>query len=155
METTESLPREQVKDANEEFLRILAQKKANMGSVCTGIEADDADFEATNMEWEEEHLSASELNSEADYSIMMDDESFVYVGCSSDIKNPDFHDDYMIRSDGMDSSFSEVILSDELLQELFTEEGASSEAPSDDDSAIHVTHQNSESLKCIQLVCFN
>lgn len=151
METTESLPGEQVKDADEEFLRILAQEKANLGSFCTGIEADDADSEATNMEWEEENLSASELDSEADYSIMTDDESFVYVGCSSDIKNPDFHDD------DMDSSCSEVIMSDELLQELF----ASSEAPSDDDSALHVMHQNSEihdssqaseSLKCIQLV---
>jgi hypothetical protein len=161
METAESLPGEQVKDADEEFLRILAQEKANMGSFCTGIEADVADSEATNMEWDEEHLSASELNSEADYSIMTDDESFVYVGCSSGIKNPDFHDDYMIKSDDIDSSCSEMILSDELLQELFAEEGASSEAQSDDDSALHVMHQNSEihessqaseCLKCIQLV---
>ena len=161
METTESLPGEQVKDTDEEFLCILAQENANMGSFCNGIEADDADSEATNMEWEEERLSASELNSEANYSIMTDDESFVYVGCSSNIKNPDFHDDCMIRSDDIDSSCSEMILSDELLQELFAEEGASSEAQSDDDSALHIMHQNSEihessqaseSLKCIHLV---
>lgn len=135
VETTESLPGEQVKE-----------------SFCPGIEAEDA----TDMEWEEEHLSASEIDSEADYSIMTDDESVVSVGCSSNIKNPDFHDDYMIRSDDIDSSCSEMILANEVLQELFTEEGASSEAQSDDDSALDIMHQNSqiheaESLKCNQL----
>ncbi|XP_062173991.1 calmodulin binding protein PICBP [Alnus glutinosa] len=123
METTESLPGEQVKDADQEFLRI------------TGIEADDAGSEATDMEWEEEHLSASEIDSEADYSIMTDDESVVSVRCSSDIKNPDFHNDYMIRSDDIDNSCSEVILAEEILQEHFAEEGANSEAQSDNDSA--------------------
>lgn len=155
IDITKSFSEEQVEYADEEYLPILAQEETTAGSFCNGSdfegewvassEVDDAGSEATDMEWEEGHLSDSELDSEANHSIKTDDESDVNVGCLLDIKNPDFQNEIVIRSDDIVSSCSEEIMADEVLLEHFAEESACSEAQSGDgDSEVDGMHQNSE-----------
>lgn len=161
MDITKSFPEEQAENADENYLPILAQEKKTPVSFCNGSdlegewiassEVDEAGSEATDMEWEEGHLSDSELDSE----------SHVNVGCFLDVKNPDSQNDYLISSDDIASSCSEKIMADEILREPFAEESACSEEQSDDgdserdymhqDSEIHESSQESESLSYNQL----
>ncbi|KAM3733762.1 hypothetical protein ACB098_11G161700 [Castanea mollissima] len=137
MDITKSFPEEQAENADENYLPILAQEKKTPAT--------------TDMEWEEGHLSDSELDSE----------SHVNVGCFLDIKNPDSQNEYLISSDDIASSCSEEIMADEILLEPSAEESACSEEQSDDgdserdymhqDSEIHESSQVSESLSYNQL----
>ncbi|KAB1227542.1 hypothetical protein CJ030_MR1G019998 [Morella rubra] len=83
IDTVERFPGEQVEDANGDFLPILAQEKKTMGSFCTGsnFEGEWIGSEAIDMEWEEGHLTASEITSEADYSVRTDSEFDGEFGC--------------------------------------------------------------------------
>lgn len=161
MDITKSFPEEQAENADENYLPILAQEKKTPVSFCNGSdlkgewiassEVDEAGSEATDMEWEEGHLSDTELDSE----------SHVNVGCFLDAKNPDSQNEYLISSDDIASSCSEKIMADEILREPFAEESACSEEQSDDgdserdymhqDSEIHESSQESESLSYNQL----
>ncbi|KAL4600767.1 hypothetical protein ACB092_11G222800 [Castanea dentata] len=161
MDITKSFPEEQAENADENYLPILAQEKITPVSFCNGSdlegecvassEVDEGGSEATDMEWDEGHLSDSELDSE----------SRVNVGCFLDIKNPDSQNEYLISSDDIASSCSEEIMADEMLLEPFAEESACSEEQSDDgdserdymhqDSEIHESSQVSESLSYNQL----
>ncbi|KAF5445953.1 hypothetical protein F2P56_031624 [Juglans regia] len=113
---------------------------------CTDSDFDGewAGSEVTDMEWEEGHLTPSEQDSEADYSIKIDAESDLNAGCSID-QNPDFHNEYVIISDDNVSSCNEVILAD-VPRELFAaEESACSEAQYDEgDSEVDSLSQNLE-----------
>ncbi|KAG6679819.1 hypothetical protein I3842_13G010600 [Carya illinoinensis] len=146
MDRTESFPGEQVEDADEDFLRIFAQEKTNMGTTfCTDSdEGEWAGSEVTDMEWEEGHLTPSEQDSEADYSIKIDAKSELNVGCSID-QNLNFHNEYVIISDDNVSSCNEVILA-AVPRELFAEEeSACSEAQYDEgDSELDILSQNLE-----------
>ncbi|KAG2671767.1 hypothetical protein I3760_13G010700 [Carya illinoinensis] len=146
MDRTESFPGEQVEDADEDFLRIFAQEKTNMGTTfCTDSdEGEWAGSEVTDMEWEEGHLPPSEQDSEADYSIKIDAESELNVGCSID-QNLNFHNEYVIISDDNVSSCNEVILA-AVPRELFAEEeSACTEAQYDEgDSELDILSQNLE-----------
>ena len=159
MDITKSFPEEQAENEDEDYPPILAQEKKTPVSFCNGSnvegewvassEVDEVGSEATDMEWEEGHLSDSELDSE----------SHVNVGCFLDIKNPDSQNEYLISSDDIASSCSEEIMADEILLELVAEESACSEEKSDDgDSELDCMHQDSEIHESSQVsksLCYN
>ncbi|OAY53460.1 calmodulin binding protein PICBP [Manihot esculenta] len=120
------------------------------GECHANMEEDDS---ITDMEWEEGRLPTSCFDIEAHYLDKSDKESCISDECLSDIKKFNLTEEPDItRSDDIISNCTEEILADEVLQELFEEETASSITHwSDSDSTSEGTLQTWEILETAQV----
>ncbi|XP_044493670.1 calmodulin binding protein PICBP-like [Mangifera indica] len=153
-------PKEQkVEDPEIDYLPIAAQNEvapesyyngSDFEEECSGSsQGNDSISEASDMEWEGGQFLTSDLGTEANYSTKNYMESDPADGKSSDIKNRDFHDEAIIKSDNTVIHCGDEIAPDE----VFEEQSACFDSQHDDsDSKMEDSDQNFGIVESSQVI---
>ncbi|KAJ0037527.1 hypothetical protein Pint_23833 [Pistacia integerrima] len=128
VDITQCFPKEQkVEDPEKDYSPIAAHIEvapesyyngSDFEKECSAItQGDDSISEASDMEWEEGQFSTSDPGVEANCSTKNCMESDLDDGNLSEIKNHDFHDEPIIKSDNIVVDCREEIVADEVFEE--------------------------------------
>uniref|UniRef100_A0A6N2JVW6 Calmodulin-binding domain-containing protein n=1 Tax=Salix viminalis TaxID=40686 RepID=A0A6N2JVW6_SALVM len=123
---------EDEKDGGTDCSSSFSEKESNRSDIeresHSSMEEDDNISEATNMDWEEGQPLTSDIDAEADDLNKQEDKFWTKVEFTAEIEKLDWREDSeIIMSDDAVSNYTEEILADEVLRELFAEETASSD----------------------------